>query len=93
LNPAQDTRSISFDDAVSGSGLIDPEELTSFATPTLAIASADDPNYYVHEVGELAQLIGAKLVVIEGVGHPAYFEAPDAFNRAVHDFLCSCGWE
>jgi pimeloyl-ACP methyl ester carboxylesterase len=72
--------------------LIEPSELGSFTVPALAIASGDDPNYYVYEVSELAELLGAKLVVMDGVGHPAYFEAPEAFNRIVHDFLLSCGW-
>jgi 3-oxoadipate enol-lactonase len=92
LNPPQMGAPISDEEAVSGSGLIDPEELGSFHTPTLAVAAADDPNYYVQEVSELAQLIGAKLEVIERAGHPSYFEAPAAFNQAVHDFLQSHGW-
>jgi 3-oxoadipate enol-lactonase len=92
LNPAHDAASVSDEEGVAGSTLIEPEELKSFRTPTLAVASAEDPNYYVHEVAELAQLIGAKLVVIERAGHPAYFETPVAFNRAVHDFLQSHGW-
>jgi 3-oxoadipate enol-lactonase len=80
------------DDAVEQSVLIEPGELDSFAVPALTIASAEDPNYYVYEVSELAQLIGAKLVVIDGVGHPAYFEDPTRFNQAVHDFLRAYGW-
>ena len=51
-----------------------------------------DPNYRVDEVDELAEVLGAQLAVIDGVGHPAYFEDPKTFNRMVHAFLQSCGW-
>jgi pimeloyl-ACP methyl ester carboxylesterase len=71
---------------------VEPSELESFTIPVLAIAGSEDPNYYVQEVSELAQLVGAKLTVIDGAGHPSYFENPATFNRCVHEFLELYGW-
>ncbi|HEY6928933.1 MAG TPA: alpha/beta hydrolase [Thermoanaerobaculia bacterium] len=59
-----------------------------FQVPTLVIWGLDDRLLPVAEGHRLASLIpGAKLVVLPGAGHLPQEEQPEAFSRAVSEFL------
>ena len=62
--------------------------LERIAVPTLLIAGTRDTNAPVAGMERMAARIpGARLAVLEGVGHLAHLERPDAFNRTVMDQL------
>ena len=64
--------------------------LAEIAVPTLVITGAEDTLIPPQEAEAMQDAIrGAQLVSIPGAGHLANFEAPDAFNHAVRDFLKS----
>ncbi|WP_340117928.1 alpha/beta fold hydrolase [Pelagibius sp. 7325] len=64
------------------------EELRGYAVPTLVLTSPEDVLFPPEAMEEVAAAIpGARLEVVPGAGHSAYFEAPEAFNRVVSDFL------
>ncbi|MCK6506758.1 alpha/beta hydrolase [Myxococcota bacterium] len=54
---------------------------------SLVIWGSEDPVFPLQEGQELAQALGAELVVLEGAAHGPNFQQPRAFNRAVLDFL------
>jgi pimeloyl-ACP methyl ester carboxylesterase len=62
--------------------------LERLAVPTLLITGESDL-YTPPPVLRLfaARIPNAETLVLHDVGHSAYWEAPDAFNRAVLDFL------
>jgi 3-oxoadipate enol-lactonase len=66
--------------------------LAGIDAPTLVIAGAEDaiipPEVHRQFAGKIP---GADLRIIEGAGHLPPLEQPDAFNRAVADFLKSVG--
>ena len=63
------------------------ERLPSIDAPTLLLAGSLDKRY-VAIAGEMAQTLpGATIGVIEGAGHAAHLERPEAFAQAVEDFL------
>ena len=64
--------------------------LAQISVPTLIITGAED-NLIPPKESELMRdgIHGAKLVVIPGAAHLSNVEQPEAFNRAVHDFLKS----
>lgn len=67
-------------------------DLAGYSIPTLAITAPEDilfPPEVMEEVA--AALPGARLETIPGVGHSTYFEAPDAFNERVFEFLLQAG--
>jgi 3-oxoadipate enol-lactonase len=67
---------------------VDPARLGDFSVPTLLAVGTDDGFFSVAGLREVAAAIpGARLEVLEGLGHSAYFEAPDTFNRLVDSFL------
>ena len=72
----------------AGQGAMTPlyDRLASIATPTLVICGALDP---VRPRAELvaAGISGARLEVIEGVGHAVHLEAPAAFGALVRSFI------
>ena len=62
--------------------------LESMKVPTLVIAGDEDA-YAPPPVMKLFadRIAGAEFAVLEGVGHSAYWERPEAWNRLVVDFL------
>jgi len=74
------------DDAASESAIIEPDELVSFTTP-VSRSRRLRTKLLRHEVSELAQLIGAKLVVIDGAG-PPLFRALSALTARCMTSLC-----
>ena len=64
--------------------------LAGIDVPTLFVAGEHDAITPVAEHAAMAaQVPGARLVTIPGAGHMSNLEAPDAFNRALLDFLAT----
>ena len=64
--------------------------LEGITVPTLVITGAEDTLIPPTEAQAMQSAIrGARLVSIPGTAHLANFEAPDAFNHAVREFLKS----
>ena len=64
------------------------EALTELAgLPTLLIWGDRDRAVGVGSGERLAELLGARLIVLPGVGHIAFAESPEICNRAVGDWL------
>ena len=64
------------------------EQIASIKVPTLVLDGDHDEIIRADHVKELAKLItGARLVFIPDSSHFALFQQPDAFNKAVLDFL------
>ncbi|MCC6176869.1 MAG: alpha/beta fold hydrolase [Chloroflexi bacterium] len=62
--------------------------LGQITCPTLVVVGAEDAVTPPFEARRIADAVPrARLVVIEGVGHMANWEAPDRFNAAVRGFL------
>jgi pimeloyl-ACP methyl ester carboxylesterase len=62
--------------------------LAGLRLPTLLIVGAHDAISPPEEMRGIADAIpGASLRIIEGAGHMAPMENPDAVNRAIADFL------
>lgn len=58
--------------------------------PTLLVWGDRDPAVLPQSAGAiLERMPNARLVMLPGVGHIPYDEAPEAFNRALTDFLAS----
>lgn len=55
--------------------------------PTLAVHGAADPIRLASAIEWATALPNARLVVMPGVGHFPYLEAPEAFFAAVEGFL------
>ncbi len=63
------------------------DRLASIAVPTLLLAGSLDEKYAAI-AGEMARTLpDATMQVIEGAGHAAHLERPEAFAQAVEDFL------
>lgn len=65
---------------------IDPADLAGLNVPTLVVAGTDDMISEEHTRLIAASIPGARLAFVEGT-HFVAAENPDAFNRAVGDFL------
>lgn len=64
------------------------DSLAGAGVPVLVLVGADDVYTPVAEARALHGLIpGAELVVVEGAGHLPGLERPEAFNRALVEFL------
>ncbi len=62
--------------------------LGEIAVPTLLVTAAEDiPDVHVHAGALETGITGALRVVIPDAGHLVYLERPEAFNRAVLEFL------
>lgn len=67
---------------------IDPDAIADAAVPVLLVAGVADPFMPEPALEALCdRLPGAAATTIDGAGHSANFERPDAFNRAVRSFL------
>jgi 3-oxoadipate enol-lactonase len=65
----------------------DPEAIARITLPTLLIAGTRDVHCPPEAMQTVADLIpGARLVALEG-SHSLYYEAPEAWNEAVLEFL------
>ena len=69
------------------------QALAALEIPILFLVGEDDtitpPNIVNMAHG---QVPGSQFDVIEGAGHSAYFEQPEAFNRRLDQFLNEAGW-
>ena len=66
------------------------DELHAIVAPTLVITGTQDSLTPVGDAEELNELIaGSKLVLLSGAAHGLMAESPNAFNRAVLEFLAS----
>lgn len=65
------------------------ESLESIRVPTLVLVGENDQPFLSATDYMAARIPGARKVVIPGAGHAANIDQPDAFNRAVEDFLAS----
>lgn len=65
------------------------ESLESIRVPTLVLVGENDQPFLGATDYMAARIPGARKVVIPGAGHAANIDQPDAFNRAVEDFLAS----
>jgi pimeloyl-ACP methyl ester carboxylesterase len=65
--------------------------LASIAVPSLVVTGGLDLPFYNLPIGErlASQIPGARHVVLSGAGHMANMEEPQAFNRAVLQFLAT----
>ncbi len=65
------------------------DSLPSVAVPTLVLVGADDVAFLSAADYMAAKIPGARLVVLDAAGHASNLDQPDAFGRAVLDFLSS----
>jgi len=69
-------------------GRITPDELEGYRIPTLVIAGEHDQLFSAAALREVANGIpNAEFREFAGCGHSVYFEAADAFNPVVADFI------
>jgi len=67
---------------------IDAARLSGYSVPTLMLGGSGDLLFAPAVLREVAATLpGAAFREIAGVGHSPYFEAPEAFNTAVAEFL------
>jgi pimeloyl-ACP methyl ester carboxylesterase/ketosteroid isomerase-like protein len=71
--------------AQQDSSLIDT--LTRVAVPTLVLVGSEDTHFLVAADYMAGKIPGARKAVIPGAGHAANIDQPEAFNRAVEEFL------
>ncbi len=69
----------------SGDHLI--RSLETIAVPTLVLVGSEDTNFLAATDYMARKIPNATKVVIDGAGHAANLDRPEAFNRAVKDFL------
>ncbi|HEX2817809.1 MAG TPA: alpha/beta fold hydrolase, partial [Phenylobacterium sp.] len=65
--------------------------LAGVAVPSLIVVGADDTPFLAASDYMAAKIPGARKVVIEGAGHSANIDQPEAFNAALLDFLQGAG--
>jgi pimeloyl-ACP methyl ester carboxylesterase len=65
--------------------------LPDIAVPTLVVVGADDSPFLKAADYMAAKIPGASKVVIPNAGHAANVDQPGVFNKAVAEFLASCG--
>ena len=65
--------------------------LPAVTVPTLVVVGADDAPFLAASDYMVAKIPGAKKVVIEGAGHAANIDQPEAFNAAILRFLAEAG--
>ena len=65
--------------------------LPEIRVPALVLVGADDTPFHAATDYMAAKIPRATKVVIAGAGHAANIDQPEAFNRAVIDYLGSLG--
>jgi len=73
--------------AQEGSALIDA--LPTIAVPTLVLVGSEDTHFLGAADYMAGKIPGAQKIVIPAAGHAANLDQPEAFNRAVADFLAT----
>jgi 3-oxoadipate enol-lactonase len=73
--------------------LVSLEQVAALQLPVLVVAGRKDLIWSPAELRELAGLLPNARIVEIDAGHSAYFEAPDAFNAVVAEFLEAQGIE
>ncbi|MBU9651096.1 alpha/beta hydrolase [Burkholderia multivorans] len=69
-----------------------PDDISATGVPTLFVVGGEDVLFPPDEVREVQRCVaGSSFALLETAGHSAYFEAPDAFNAAVEDWLARVG--
>jgi pimeloyl-ACP methyl ester carboxylesterase len=63
------------------------DDLRALGIPTLVVTGSEDPIFAARLVGDVARLLGAELVEIDGAGHSPYWERPAEFNAALLAFV------
>jgi pimeloyl-ACP methyl ester carboxylesterase len=63
------------------------QSLPSIKVPTLVLAGATDVQFLAATDYMAAKIPGAEKVILEGAGHAANIDQPEAFNQAVRAFL------
>ncbi len=63
------------------------DSLSGIGVPTLVLVGAEDRPFLAAADYMARKIPGAEKVVIDGAGHAANIDRPEAFNRAVLDFL------
>lgn len=63
------------------------ESLPTIAVPTLVLVGSEDTNFLAATDYMAKKIPAAEKAVIEGAGHAANLDRPEAFNRAVAAFL------
>jgi len=63
------------------------DSLQNIAVPTLVLVGSEDKNFLAAADYMAGKIPGAKKIVIPDAGHAANLDQPDAFNRAVGEFL------
>ncbi len=64
----------------------DPDLLKGIRVPTLVLAGAKDPALEACKLIH-GKITGSKLVVLANAGHLSNLDQPEAFNKAVLEFL------
>lgn len=65
--------------------------LPDIKVPSIVVVGSEDAPFLTASDYMAAKIPGAKKVVIEGAGHAANIDRPDAFNAAIVDFLRGLG--
>jgi pimeloyl-ACP methyl ester carboxylesterase len=68
------------------------DSLPTITVPTLVLVGADDKAFLAPTDYMANKIKDATKVVIPGAGHAANIDQPDAFNKAVLDFLTGITW-
>jgi pimeloyl-ACP methyl ester carboxylesterase len=63
------------------------QSLPTIRVPTLVLVGSEDRNFLAAADYMAAKIAGARKAVIEGAGHAANLDQPQAFNQAVGEFL------
>jgi len=66
-----------------------PERLSDLDLPLLVIFGAADPRWDPSSARDYAVVPDVRVEVLQGVGHVAMLEAPDALSRVLVDFIAS----
>lgn len=61
--------------------------LTAVTVPTLVVWGADDRLIPVSQARVLADALRGETLILRDAGHPAYLDRPDAFHRALLEFV------
>ena len=67
------------------------QSLSTISVPTLVVVGSEDTNFLAAADYMTAKIAGARKALIDGAGHAANLDQPEAFNEAVGDFLAGLG--
>jgi pimeloyl-ACP methyl ester carboxylesterase len=67
----------------------DPATVRALGIPILVIAGTEDDLFPSDQLRTVADALGARFAALEGAGHSAYFEVPEAWNATYEGFLDS----